>query len=163
MCMGTVCQFCGQRVAAVVATAAVMRVSVLRTACRCCGGTATAMHVSVLRTACLCCGGHSRSDACVSLRTACLHCGGHSLSDACVSLWTACLRCGGHSHSDECVSSADSVSPLWWPQPQGCDRSVPLSCALKMHRKDGILCIFHHKRKISLHIQSGIIFEVSQV
>lgn len=125
VCMGTVCQFCGQRVAAVVATAAVMRVSVLRTACRCCGGTATAMHVSVLRT--------------------------------------ACLRCGGHSHSDECVSSADSVSPLWWPQPQGCDRSVPLSCALKMHRKDGILCIFHHKRKISLHIQSGIIFEVSQV
>ena len=93
-------------------------VSVLRTACRCCGGTAAAMHVSVLRTACLRCGGHSRSDACVSLRTACLHCGGHSLSDACVSLWTACLRCGGHSHSDECVSSADSVSPLWWPQPQ---------------------------------------------
>ena len=93
MCMGTVCQFCGQRVAAVVATAAAISVSVL---------------------------------------------------------WTACLRCGGHSHSNECVSSADSVSPLWWPQPQRCDRSVPLSCALKMHRKDGILGIFHHKRKIMI-------------
>ena len=75
------CQFCGQRVSAVVATAAVMRVSVcgqrvstvVATASvmrvSVCGqrvsavvATATAMSVSVLQTACHRCGGHSRRD-----------------------------------------------------------------------------------------------------
>ena len=101
-------------------------------------------------------------------------------------LRTACRRCGGHSRSDKCVSSVDSVSPLWWPQPQQwvcqfCRQRVsavvataaamwPLSatelCTEDAQERWYFRYISPQKENndlISLHIQSGIIFEVSQV
>lgn len=89
--MRTVCQFCGQRVTTVVATAAVTRVSVLRLTCR--------------------------------------RCAGHSCSDATML-----------SATELCTRDAQGRWYFMYISPQKENNDL-----------------------ISLHIQSGIIFEISQV